>query len=253
MAGKAKKADKDEHVSRLDDPRRWEAFRAADQIRADGKETVSLRSVSARIKLNGGVPGSNQVVGAHVSAWKKDRAYDAAIESAGMPVAVSTQMSKACAALWQAAEVEAARILERERQCMAAAIASERELSNEAYVMLDARDAVIEGLRAEIGRQATEIEALKVHIATVRSREFWRRVIREICEIMPRHGTMHVADITMRIGPDLVQEADLHKQAWGVETVRGAMDERVYRRRLFVREGDGHYRRRLPEDGGVAA
>lgn len=64
---------------------------------------------------------------------------------------------------------------------------------------------------------------------------------------------MHVADITMRIGADLVQEADLHRQVWGVDTVRGAMDERAYRRRLFVREGDGRYRRRLPGDGGVAA
>jgi hypothetical protein len=247
------KPEKKKHVSRLDDPRRWETFRAADQIRAEGKQKVSLRTVSARIKLNGGVPGSNQVVGAHVSAWNEDRSYDAEIETAGMPKSVSTQMSKACVALWQAAEVEAAAILGRERDYMAVAIAFERELASEALGMVDARDAVIEGLRAEISRQAAELDGMRKKDATVRAREFWRRVIREILEILPEREAMHVNDITMRIGADLVQEAAEHKQVWDVDTVRGAIDERRYRRRLFVWEGDGRYRRRRPEDGGVAA
>ena len=42
-------------------------------------------------------------------------------------------------------------------------------------------------------------------------------------------------------------------QVWVVETVRGAIDERMYRRMSFVGEVAGRYRKRRPEDGGVAA
>ena len=48
---------------------------------------------------------------------------------------------------------------------------------------------------------------------------FCRRVIREI---LPERKAIHVSDITLRIGADLVHEAGEHVQAWGVETVRGA-------------------------------
>lgn len=243
------KADRE----RMEDPRRWEVFKAADQIRAEGKERVALRNVSARVKRNNGVAGSNQLVGGHLSAWAEERQYSPIIELAGLPGSVSTVLSKAGVALWEAAQAEAAKVLEGERRRMAEAVALERELRNEALGMVDARDAVIEGLRAEVSRQATEMEVMREHLRDVRSREFWRRVVREICNILPEHGKMHVADITMRIGADLVQEAEAHRQVWGIDTVRGAMDERVYRQRLFVREGEGYYRRRLPEDGGVAA
>ena len=38
-----------------------------------------------------------------------------------------------------------------------------------------------------------------------------------------------------------------------VETVTGAIDERMYRRIYFVGEVADRYRKRGPEDGGVAA
>jgi len=237
----------------MDDPRRWEVFRAADQIRAEGKERVALRNVSARVVRNAGVAGNNQLVGGHLSAWAEERGYSPVIELAGMPEAVSTRLAKAGVALWEAAQSEAAKVLEGERRRMADAIAQERELRNEALGMVDARDAVIEGLRAEIVRYASELDAATTRYGRSRSRDFWRRVIREICEILPEREAMHVSDITMRIGADLVQEAGEHKQDWNVDTVRGAIDERMYRRRLFVSEGGGYYRRRRPEDGGVAA
>lgn len=247
MAGK--KADR----VRPADARAQQVFTAADQIRAENQERVSLRTVWARVKRNVGVAGSNQVVGEHLAAWVKDRKYSPIIELAGMPEAVSTQLAKAGVDVWEAAQAEAARILERERLRMAEEIAAERDLRSEALGMVDARDAVIEGLRAEIARHASELEAVTKRIGKSRSREFWRRVVREICDILPEREAMHVGDITLRIGADLVQEAEEHRQVWSVDTVRGAIDERMYRRRLFVSEGGGRYRRRRPEDGGVAA
>lgn len=45
--------------------RRWVVFRAADQLRAEGKEWVALRNVWARVKRNAGVAGANKVVSDH--------------------------------------------------------------------------------------------------------------------------------------------------------------------------------------------
>lgn len=251
MAGR--KASKKAGPSRMEDPRRWEVFRAADEIRAEGKERVSLRTVWARVKLNAGVAGNNQSVGEHLAEWTRDRAYSPVIELAGLPEAVETGLAQAGVALWKAAEAEAAAIMVRERLRMAEAIAAERELRHEALGMVDARDAVIEAQRSEIAWFVDELERQKEHVRTVKARDFWRRVIQEIREILPERDALHVSDITLRIGADLVQEAEEHVQAWSVDTVRGAIDERMYRRRYFVGEGAGRYRRRRPEDGGVAA
>lgn len=38
-------------------------------------------------------------------------------------------------------------------------------------------------------------------------------------------------------------------QAWGVDTIRGAIDEQMYRKRYFVGEGTGRYRKRRRENG----
>lgn len=86
--------------------------------------------------------------------WTKEREYSPEIELTGMPGAVSTKRAKAGVELWKAAQAEAAAVMERERRSMFEAIAAERELRSEALGMVDARDAVIEGLRAEIARHA---------------------------------------------------------------------------------------------------
>lgn len=237
--------------SRMEDPRRWEVFRAADQIRAEAEERVSLRTVWARVKLNAGVAGNNQCVGEHLAEWTRERAYSPVIELAGLPEAVETGLAKAGVALWKAAEAEAAAIMVRERLRMEEAIAAERELRQEALGMVDARDAVIEAQRGEIAWFVAELERRKEHLRTVRARAFWLRVIEEIREILPEREPLHVADITQRIGADLVQEAGEHVQVWNVDTVRGAIDERMYRNRYFVGVGGGRYRKRRVEDGGV--
>lgn len=241
-------ARKKAEPTREENERLWQVYRAADQIRAEGKETAGLKQVWARVKRNAGVAGTNQVIGAYLAEWTADRDYDAAIETAGMPKAVSTQMSKACVTLWKAAQSEAAAILERDRRRMEQAIAAERHLRSEALGMVDARDVLIETQRSEIARYADELERMREHLATVRSRAFWLRVVQEIWDILPEREALHVNDITLRIGADLVQESGEHRQPWNYDTIRGAIDERVYRNRLFVSEGGGRYRRRRPED-----
>jgi hypothetical protein len=218
--------------------------------RCDRRLKVLARQESNESRGGG---GNNQCVGEHLAEWTRDRAYSPVIELAGLPDAVETGLAKAGVALWKAAEAEAAAIMVRERLRMAKAIAAERELRHEALGMVDARDAVIAAQRNEIAWFAAELERQKEHVRTVRARDFWRRVIQEVRDILPEREALHVGDIKLRIGADLVQEAGDHAQAWNVDTVRGAIDERMYRNRYFVGEGGGRYRKRRPEDGGVAA
>lgn len=124
---------------------------------------------AAKYALQPALAESNLVVGEHFSAWCEERAYSPIIELACMPDAVSTMLAKAGVALWEAAQAEAAAVLEGERRRMAEAVATERELRNEALGMVDAREAVIEGLRAEIARHAAELDASRRKVATVRA------------------------------------------------------------------------------------
>lgn len=235
-------------LSRAADPRRSEVFRAADQIRAEGKERVALRSVWARVKRNVGVAGNNQRVGAYLSEWAEERGYSPVIELAGMPEKVSTQLAKAGVEIWKAAQAEAAMILERDRLRMEEAVALERELRNEALGMVDARDAIIEGLRREIERHVEEIARVRRSVRAVRAREFWRRVAREIWEILPEREALHLNEIARRIGREIVREAEDYPGEWGPELLRGVIDQRIKYRKLFASEGGGRYRRRRPED-----
>jgi hypothetical protein len=243
MAGK--KADPEWNKG----PRRWEVFRAADQIRAEGQERVSIRTVWARVKLNAGVAGTNQLVGDHLADWTKEREYSPEIELAEMPGAVSTKVAKAGVELWKAAQAEAAAVLERERQRMFEAIAVERDLRSEALGMVDARDAVIEGLRAEIARHVDELEALRKRVEKGRAREFWGTVAQEIWEILPERETMHLNEITRRVGHEFIKEAEQFPGDWGPELLRGVIDQRIKYNKLFMREGKARFRRRRPEDG----
>jgi hypothetical protein len=227
-----------------------DVYRVADELRAR-KERVSIRSVGARLKRNGGVAGSNRPLGDQIIDWKASREYSPIIELAGMPDAVSTKLAKAGVELWQAAQAEAAAMLVRDRKRMDEAIQAETALRDEALALLDARDAEIRHLRDQIGWYAGELERLEGKFATSEARGFWRRVVREIWEILPEREAMHVNDIVERIGPDLVEEAGKFRQVWDVDTVRGAIDERRYKRRMFFWEGGGRYRRRRPEDAAA--
>lgn len=234
--------------ARVQDPRRWEVFRAADELRAEGKERVALRNVWARVKRNAGVAGTNKLVSDHLAEWASERDYSPVIELAGLPDKVSAHLAKAGVELWKAAQTEAAMVLERERRRMEEAIATERELRSEAMGMVDARDAVIEAQRTELAWYADELERMKAHVQVVRSREFWRRVAQEIWEILPEREAMHLNDIAEKLGREVVKEAEEYPGEWGPELLRGVIDQRVKFRKLFASEGGGRYRRRRPED-----
>ncbi|MGX7703883.1 DNA-binding protein [Methylobacterium sp. Gmos1] len=234
--------------ARAEDPRRKQVFRAADQIRAEGKERVALRNVWARVKRNAGVAGNNQCVGGYLSEWAEERQYSPVIEPAGLPDKVSAHLAKAGVELWKAAQAEAATVLERERVRMAEAIAIERELRNEALGMVDARDAVIEAQRKELAWYAGELERMKGHVQAVRAREFWGRVAQEIWQVLPETEALHLRDIAQRVGREFVKEAEAYPGEWGPELLRGVVDQRIVYRKLFASEGGGRYRRRRPED-----
>ncbi|SDM90254.1 replication region DNA-binding N-term [Methylobacterium phyllostachyos] len=242
MAGKRARA------MPVNDRRKWEVWRAADEIRAEGGERVALRNVWARVKRNAGVAGNNQVVGEHLAQWAEERGYSPVIELAGIPDKVSAHLAKAAVELWKAAQDEAAMVLERERVRMAEAIATERELRNEALGMVDAREAVIEAQRAEIARLGGELERMRKHVRTVRALAFWRRVAQEVWEILPEREAMHLKEIVPRIGHEFVKEAEAYTDEWGTDLLRGVIDQRVKFKKLFAAEGSGRYRRRRPED-----
>lgn len=114
--------------------------------------------------------------------------------------------------------------------------------------MVDALDAVIHGLEKDVDDLRAELERMKGHVSDVRAIAFWRRVAQEIWEILPEREGMHVAEITDRIGREFVKEAEGYPGEWGPELLRGVMDQRIKYRKLFAKQGAGHYRRRRPED-----
>lgn len=107
-----RKLSKEEALERLKDPRRFEVFRAADELRAEGKERVALRNVWARVKRNAGVAGTNKLVSDHLADWTKERSYGPVIELSGIPDRVSAHLAKAGVEIWKAAQTEAAMVLE---------------------------------------------------------------------------------------------------------------------------------------------
>lgn len=231
-----------------DERRRRAVFQAADDLRAEGVDGVNLRTVWTRVKRDHGVAGTNQTIGRYLAEWTADRCYDPAIEQSGMPKSVSTRLAKAGVDLWGAAQAEAARIYQRDRQRIEAEVATERRLRDEALAMLDAREAVIDAQRNELAWYATELDRVREHLSLVRSRAFWRTVAQEIWEILPATEAMHLADIVPRIGHEFVKEAEDYPGEWGVDLIRGVMDQRIKFKKLFAKEGTARYRRRRPED-----
>lgn len=224
-----------------------DVFRVMDELRAR-KEPVTLRSVNARLKLKGWKVWSYTHLGPALIEWKAEREYSPVIELAGLPDAVSTRLAKAGAELWQAAQAEAAARLVRDRRRMDEAIQAERAMRDEALALLDKSEAEVRHLQDQLTWHVAELERQKEHVQTVRAREFWNRVAQEIWDVLPEREAMHVKDITLRIGADLVQEAEGHRQKWDVQAIRGVMDQRIFHGRLFASEGSGRYRRRRPED-----
>lgn len=236
---------------RTPDERRQAVFQAADEIHAEGLERVGLRNVWARVKRNAGVAGNNQAVGDYLAQWAEERQYSPIIGPGSMPDPVAAGLAKAGSDIWKAAQAEAAAILERDRQRMEEAIAVERGLRTEALALLDARDVTIESQQKELARFAGELARMEKHVKDVRARAFWKAVTEEIWRILPEKGSMHVSEITRRIGREFVKEAEDYPGEWEPKLLRGAIDQRVKYEKLFASEGRGRYRRRRLEDDAV--
>ncbi|MFC6740742.1 DNA-binding protein [Methylobacterium tardum] len=227
---------------------RNDVFRAADEIRAGGRERVSLRTVRTRLSANLGAAGSPNDVGPLLNDWKREREYSPAIELAGMPEAVSNQLAAAGVALWKAAQAEASAIFLRDRQRMREEVDGERQMRNEALALLDGHEAEVRLLAERVATLETELAEAERHLQEVRADAYWERVVQEIWRILPRAGSLCVQEIEQRLGADLVEECKTHREEWGHRTLRKKIEQRIFHKKLFARAERGRFRRRTPKD-----
>jgi hypothetical protein len=225
-----------------------DVFRAADEIRADGKDIVSIRTVRAWLKEKLGTAGSPNDVGPYLKDWKQEREYSPAIELAGMPEAVSNQLAAAGVALWKAAQAEAAAVFVRDRQRMEQEIDGEREMRGEALALLDGREVEVRLLAERVTALEADLAEARRHLQAVRADVYWERVVQEIWKLLPEEGALGVQEIEQRLGADLVEECRGHQEEWSHTTLRKKINQRIHHKRLFARAERGRYRRRKPED-----
>lgn len=83
-------------------------------------------------------------------------------------------------------------------------------------------------------------------------RDLRQWVIQDVRDILPDREALHVRDITLWIGADLMQEAEEQLQAWSVDTVRESIGEQMYWKQYLVGEG-ADASGSAAGDGGVAA
>lgn len=227
---------------------RNDVFRAADEIRAGGRERVSLRTVRAWLSANLGTAGSPNDVGPLLNDWKRERVYSPAIELAGMPEAVSNQLAAAGVALWKAAQTEAAAVYVRDRQRMGQEVDGEREMRNEALALLDGHEMEVRLLSERAAALEADLAEAGRHLREVRADAYWERVVQEIWRILPRAGSLGVQEIEQRLGADLVEECKTHREEWGHKTLRKKIEQRIFHKKLFARAERGRFRRRTPKD-----
>lgn len=233
---------------------RNEVYVAADEIRAEGG-LVAQSSVRARLEVQTGRKGSPRDVGPFLLDWKAERTYAPALERGGVPEKISGLLGKATAALWAAAQAEAHRAFQSDRERLDATLADERTLRAETLAMADSLLGQVDvltveaaDLRARIAQMETELAKARQHLQDVRADEFWGRVVQDIHAILPEEGSMRVVEIADRLGADLAEEAKSHAEEWSIRTLRKKIDQRIFHHRLFARAAPGTYRRRRPED-----
>lgn len=240
-----------------------------EQLRKD-RVRVSYRNVNERLYEDG--PGlSNNDLKDWLREWNEETGYDPVVEVADMPDVVRKRLRDFGVDMWKAARAQAkGTVAARERRAEAI-VQAERALCDEAAALadasrammerlreematvVDARDFVIEAQRGELTWYAAELDRTRELLRDVRASEYWDRVVREIHALLPEGEALHVREITGLVGADLVAEAAAHAEAWSSTTVRKKMEQRIFHKRLFAREGKGLYRRRRPDDDRLVA
>lgn len=223
-------------------------YRAADEIRAVGRDIVSIHTVRAWLTANLGRAGSPNHVAPLLKEWKQERQYSPKIELAAMPASVSNRLAAAGAELWKAAQAEAAAIYARDTQRMQQEIDGEREMRTEALVLLDGRETEARLLAERVAALEVELAEARRHLQAVRADVYWERVVQEIWKVSPEEGGLGAQEIEQRLGADLVEECKSHQEEWNHTTLRKKINQRIHHKRLFAGAGRGRYRRRKPED-----
>lgn len=219
---------------------RKEVFKAADELHSEGT-LVSQSTVRARLTTNTGRGGSPRDVGPYLLEWKAEKTYAPVPPRGGVPADVSARLTRLTATLWAAAQGEADRAFQGDRERFEATLRDERALRAETLAMTD-------GLLVRVAGLEVELAEARRHLQAVRADHFWDRVVNDIHAILPEDGAMTVREVMDRLGADLVEEARSHAEEWSHGTLRRKIEKRIFHKRLFARASAGHYRRRRPDD-----
>ncbi|KQP51147.1 hypothetical protein ASF41_13250 [Methylobacterium sp. Leaf111] len=215
----------------MDDARSKEFFVVADRLHAQGTR-VSLRNVIPHLRKG----GSNREIGPILRDWKVKRDYQPKLRAKPLPVPLQDELGKAAVRFWEAAQVEAARILDRDRANMAAELRAGEEVLVEALDRLDAAEAEKEALRARLAKVEKRLER-------VRAEEFWDAVMREVFELLPPEGAMTAEAILPGLRPWTVRAAALQHDALTVAKLREKMKVRVGHGWYFTVAAGGAFQR----------
>jgi regulator of protease activity HflC (stomatin/prohibitin superfamily) len=128
---------------------RREVYKVCDKLRAAGRK-VTYRAVQGALEEG----GSFRDVGPELRRWKAERDYRPRLELADMPKEVRTKFEAFSVAAWKAVKDRAGSDLGR-------ALVDKADLDEELLASLDARDARIRSLEAELRAKEAEAVALR--------------------------------------------------------------------------------------------
>ncbi|MBM0205268.1 DNA-binding protein [Micromonospora sp. STR1s_5] len=232
-----------------------QVYEAADALQKAGKrvsQTTCIDWLQRHPRYRGASPRD---LGPHLKKWKQKRNYHRVIETAGLPEAVQGVFNKAVADLWHEAKKAAGVDIADNRQELEAT-QDDLVAANAQIETLQKRVEQLEldngRLRRENAIKIGELDQLEEKLRTVRAREFWDRVMRELRTLMPHGRWMSVSEIEPLVPRGLANEAENHREEWNTATLRKKLDQRVYHDKYFEKEEGKRRYRRKPEAAEAA-
>ncbi|KQO68724.1 hypothetical protein ASF22_19355 [Methylobacterium sp. Leaf87] len=240
----------------------FEVFEVADRLRAlRGKEAVrvSVRRVRENLKRK----GSFGDVGKELKDWKNARSYHPVIELMQLPDALEKRIGDFGRALLDEVQASESRVRDVERANFEVERANHRELLDEAGMTIDALEARVAALTAEVARLrkdgATEaVERQPVDEATLQRRQdlagkgavmdaamslsrdravmpgaqeaFWRSVETEVLALLRKRGPMPAGSLLIALPEDLLNRGKNVEMPLSVGWLR-------YRLRVMIEAG----------------
>lgn len=237
-------------------PTREQIWEAADRVLAEGRVTVSNKTVLAELRRPGGpgdpppVGGSERTVGPHLRDWKVARAYKPRLDVTELPSSLRNELDRFAANVWSMATGEAVARLDDARRKLAAEAKANDDLRFEAMVETEAAQAEAATMRSENAALREEIGRLRNRLDHIRSEDFWDRVMQEAYEILPPTGTMSVAEIMTALPSTTLRAGRLVKEPFSEGMMRKKMNVRAERSRYFAKLDEDAYGR-LPGWNGA--